>query len=209
MLRWKWVLAFIVISAFAATSVKAKSRGTLGAISDGLAIGVPLSAFVLSLYNEEIEETGQFVLTLAAQELFVEGAKELMSKSSLGQRPSDRGEESSHGFISSHVSATTAGAIKLWEMYPDNMYVRSLSVLSVVVVGYQRVEGDHHNPLQVGLGVGTAFLFDWIGDKVSEWLRDETKEYLNLGNDNSSNLFFSMSMTPDGAGVMGMITYRF
>ncbi len=209
MLRFKWILVLTIALTFTTTSVKAESEGALGAISDGLAIGVPLSAFALSLYNEEFEDTAQFVLALAAQELFVEGAKELMSENSLGERPSDKDKDSSKGFISSHVSATTAGAIRLWEMYPDNIYVKSFSVVSVAVVGYQRVDGDHHTPLQVGLGVGTAFLFDWIGDMVSEWLRDETKNYLNLGDKNPNNLFFSMGMTPDGSGAMGVITYTF
>jgi len=174
-----------------------------------LAKGVPASAFCLSLYNEDIEESGRFLLTLVVQELFVEGAKELMSETSLGRRPADEGKNSSRGFISSHVSATTAGVIKLWELYPDNIYVRGFSLLSVCIVGYQRIDGDHHTPLQVGLGVGTAFLFDWLGDKVSEWLRVERKNYVNFANGNSNDLFFSIGMTPDGTGAMGVITYTF
>lgn len=206
---WKWIAVLVIVGSLAPTSLMAKSKGTLGAISDGLAIGVPLTALGLSLYNEEIEDTGKFVLTFAAQELFVEGAKELMSETSIGRRPSDDGKDKSKGFISSHVSATTAGAIKLWEMYPDNLFVKGFSILSVAVVGYQRVEGDHHNPLQVGLGVGTAFLFDWMGDEVSRWLRDDGKQYAHLSQDQTENLSFSLKMISEGTGVMGIISYTF
>lgn len=209
MMRWKWITLLVVGSILSTASANAGSKGTLGAISDGLAIGVPASAFVLSLYNENIEDAAHYALTLAAQELFVEGAKEVMAESSLGQRPSDRGEERSKGFISSHVSSTTAGAIKLWEMYPDNLFVKGFSVLSVGLVGYQRVSDDHHTTFQVCLGAGTAFLFDWISDRVTERLKNTTTDGLRPEREKPDTLDFSMRLTPDGTGAMGVVTYRF
>lgn len=206
-LRHKWILIIIAASTFAATSVAAKSEGTLGSISDSLAIGVPTLAFAVSLYNEDIEDTSQFVLSLAGQELFVEGAKDIMSETYLGERPSDKGKDSSNGFISSHVSATTAGAIKLWQMYPDNNLVKSFSILSVGTVFYQRIEGDHHTPLQAGLGVGTAFLFDWIGNGISDWLRGQTVTNSNISQQQAENLFLSMRTVSGGSGLMAIFTY--
>ncbi len=210
MVRWKWMLIMVVASSFFVNNVQAKSEGTLGAISDALAIGVPASALVLSFYNDGFEEGATFGLTLAAQELFVEGAKDLMSETEIGRRPSDEEGEKSKGFISSHVSATTLGAIRLWEMYPENRWVQGFSVLSVALVGYQRIEGDHHTALQVGLGIGTAFLFNWIGDTVSDWLEAKTVDYLPYSPDGVDNkLFFTMGMTPEGSGAMGYLTYTF
>ena len=210
MLRWRVMLVAFAVSTVTASSIQAKSEGTLGSISDALAIGVPASAFVLSFYNDGFEEGVTFGVTLAAQELFVEGAKELMSETDIGRRPSDEEGEKSNGFISSHVSATTLGAIRLWEMYPENRWVQGFSVLSVALVGYQRIDGDHHTPLQVGLGVGTAFLFNWIGDTVSDWLEKKTADYLPLRPDGVHNrLFFTMGMTPEGSGAMGFFTYTF
>ncbi len=207
---FSWSLVSLaLLTALTTGNAHAESKGTLGGVSDALTIGVPATAFVLSLYNEEPVDAGEFLLTLAAQELFVEGAKSAMSHTKLGERPSDKDKDSSNGFISSHVSATTAGAIKIWEMYPENYYVRGASALAVCVVGYQRIDGDHHTPLQVGLGVGTAFLFDWLGELVSDWLRDDSPAKVYLGESESSKLSFSMIMPSEGLGSIGVLTYIF
>lgn len=181
----------------------AGSKGTLGKISDTLAIGLPTIAFGCTLYESPVD-AGIFALQLASQEAFVEGGKSALSGTSLGERPSG-GDK---GGISSHVSAATAGAIQLWEVYPDNLWVKSLSAIGVSVVAYQRIEGEHHNALQVGLGMGTAFLFDYLGEVITDYFRkSDTASFLTNGNE--QNIFINFIPPENGNGMVGLITLKF
>jgi hypothetical protein len=120
---------------------------TLASISDFLCVATPGTAIISSLASEQPVRTCSYTLQLTSQELFVEGAKAIFSHISLGIRPGDDADDTRDGFISSHVSATTSGAIKLWKLYPDNYAVKTISAASVVLVGFQRIEGKRHNPL--------------------------------------------------------------
>lgn len=211
MIRPKQLFLASLILFFQFTTVcHAKSSSTFEAISDGLVVALPASALIMSAVEEDPADTIQYVATFLAQEGFVELMKEAMSETSIGERPSDEDKEGrSYGFISSHVSCATAGAIKLWDIYPENPYVKISSVVGVVLVGAQRIEGDHHTPLQVGLGVGTAFLFDWLGGVVSGWIRDDAEETLGFSEEEASRIMFSAALPERGDGLMGVISYSF
>ncbi len=203
-------LSLLLFTTFTTKDGFAKSDTTFSAIGDALAIGFPASATVISLLEEDPMDVAEFGVTLLCQEIFVKLMKGAMSETSLGRRPADRGKDSpSYGFISSHVSATTAGAIKLWELYPENAYVRSAAVVGVLIVGGQRIDGDHHTPLQTCLGVGTAFLFDWVSPIVSDWIREKAQSTLHLTPEQVENISFTASLPESGNGIMGMISYRF
>jgi len=203
----KALLFTALLLPFSSHHCLAESSGSrsLKNISDALTIFTPGGAVVSSFILEKPVQTGGYILELAGQELFVEGAKALFSNTSLGERPSDEDDDTHNGFISSHVSATTSGAIKLWEIYPDNSWVKVFAVAAVTLVGFQRVEGEHHTPLQVGLGIGTAFLFDYLGEKLTAYFGDGTDEPPT----EQSTVQFSLNLPEKGEGLMTSLTWSF
>lgn len=206
-----FVVLLCIQHSFASEDCKGTGSKKLNDISDILSIATPGAAIVSSLLLEKPVQTGAYILELSAQELFVEGAKEVFLDSSLGERPCDEDEDESDGFISSHVSATTSGAIKLWELYPENYWIKSLSVASVAVVGYQRIESDSHTPFQVGLGVGTAFLFDYLGRKVTDYFnKDEVAGIsASLFKKKSTSLRSRFALPEKGDGLITMLSLNF
>lgn len=203
----KILLLTALLLSFSCHHCLANSPGSksLKNISDALTIFTPGAAVVSSLILEQPVQTGGYILELAGQELFVEGAKALFSDTSLGERPSDDDDDTHDGFISSHVSATTSGAIKLWELYPENYWVKVFSVAAVALVGVQRVEGEHHTPLQVGLGIGTAFLFDYLGEKLTAYFGSDADEPAA----EPSTVQFSLNLPEKGEGLVTSLTWRF
>ena len=203
----KTFLFIALLLPFSSHHCLAESSGSrsLKNISDALTIFTPGAAVVSSLILEQPTQTGGYILELAGQELFVEGAKALFSDTSLGERPSDEDDDTHNGFISSHVSATTSGAIKLWELYPDNSGVKVFSVVAVALVGFQRVEGEHHTPLQVGLGIGTAFLFDYLGEKLTASFGRGADEPAA----EQSTVQFGLNLPKKGEGLITSLTWSF
>lgn len=201
------VIGIVVL--FFSVNVRAASGKTVKNISDTLCVITPAAAVLSSLALEEPKHTSIYVLELMSQELFVEGIKHAFHDSELGERPSDVGTGGGYGTISSHVSATTSGAIKLWDLFPDNYWVKGLSAASVGFVSFQRVDGDHHTPLQVGLGIGTAFLFDYMGDRITEYLAEEltTAMFLSAGTGNTPK--FTFSLPEFGDGLVATLNWRF
>ena len=196
-------LASILLFCLKPHLCSATSEGKLGALSDTVCIFTPAIAFSSSLLLEPAYKTNIFAGQFVLQELFVEGAKNAFAGSSFGERPSG----GKMGAISSHVSATTAGAIKLWQLYPDNYWMKAASASSIGLVAYQRIQGDHHTSAQVGLGIFTAFTFDYFGQKVTDWYSKTTNQ--KIDKHNSLPISFSMDLTEKGDGLIGLIQYTF
>jgi len=209
MLALVFGIFYVLCGVFTPSLAYGEGNKTLSDISDTLCIATPVIAVGSSLMREEPVDTGIFLLQVVSQELFVEGMKSAFSDTSIGRRPSDKEEEGkSKGMISSHVSVTTAGAIKLWRLYPGNYWVKGASALSVGVVAYQRVEGDHHTVFQAGLGIATAFLFDFLGNTITDYFQKEDS-FLPFMTGNKDKVMFQLNLPESGNGIGGMMTWRF